>query len=393
MMKDCFLNGQKTAECRDRNGLTEEEFLTAYKPRDHDNPAVTADAVVVVVRNGQLSKILMIRRGNHPYLNCRALPGGFVSSDETTEEAAFRELKEETGLSTSYENGCGTAEFLGVWSRPGRDPRMRVISCAYMIPAAEEIKVTADDDAAEASWFDIDVKTDSASGRKCITLTRSDAGRRETPEILKISFSVTEKKTISGIMYGTEDVRSEGIAFDHAEMIAAAFLKTGSIRKDENQSGRRIAVAGNATITGNVMLSPGVSIWYGAVLRGDLQRIVIGENSNVQDNAVIHVTQDRETIIGKNVTIGHAAVIHGCTIEDDSLIGMNATVLNRAVIGKGSIVGAGAVVTEDRIIPPGSLVLGIPGKVVRQLTPEEIAGNRKNAEAYLELSKNLPDDG
>ena len=266
MMKDCFLNGQKTAECRDRNGLTEEEFLTAYRPRDHDNPAVTADAVVVVVRNGQLSKILMIRRGNHPYLNCRALPGGFVSSDETTEEAAFRELKEETGLSTSYENGCGTAEFLGVWSRPGRDPRMRVISCAYMIPVAEEIKVTADDDAAEASWFDIDVKTDSASGRKCITLTRSDAGRRETPEILKISFSVTEKKTISGIMYGTEDVRSEGSAFDHAEMIAAAFLKTGSIRKDEDRSGKRIAVAENATITGNVMLSPGVSIWYGADL-------------------------------------------------------------------------------------------------------------------------------
>ncbi len=125
-------------------------------------------------------------------------------------------------------------------------------------------------------------------------------------------------------------------------------------------------IAPTAVIIGDVEIAEGVSIWDGAVIRGDVSYIKIGKNSNIQDNAVIHVSHDIPTIIGENVTVGHLAMVHAATIENNVIIGINAVVLDNAVIGEGSIVGAGAVVTPNTKIPPKSLVLGIPAKVVKQ---------------------------
>ncbi len=125
-------------------------------------------------------------------------------------------------------------------------------------------------------------------------------------------------------------------------------------------------VAPTAVIVGDVTIEEGVSIWDGAVIRGDVSYIKIGKNSNVQDNAVIHVSHDAPTIIGENVTIGHLAMVHAAKIEDNVIIGINSVVLDNAVIGEGSIVGAGAVVTSNTKIPPNSLVLGIPAKVIKR---------------------------
>ncbi|MEI6521683.1 MAG: gamma carbonic anhydrase family protein [bacterium] len=148
-----------------------------------------------------------------------------------------------------------------------------------------------------------------------------------------------------------------------------------------------VFVAHNATVIGDVALGENVSIWYGARLRGDIAPISIGANSNVQDNATIHVDFDIPVNIGANVTIGHNAVIHGTTIEDDALIGMGAIVLNRAVVGKGSIVGAGSVVREGMIIPAGSLVAGVPAKVLKELSPEQQAHIKDNAAVYVACAK------
>ena len=142
-------------------------------------------------------------------------------------------------------------------------------------------------------------------------------------------------------------------------------------------------IAPNSTIVGNVTLGDNVSVWYGAVLRGDNCTITVGDNTNIQDNAVVH----SNTTIGANVTVGHTAIIHGCTIGDNCMIGMGAIVLNNAVIGKNSIVGAGAVVTGKMNAPEGSLILGNPAKIVKQVTPEQIAGITANAELYIELAK------
>ncbi len=125
-------------------------------------------------------------------------------------------------------------------------------------------------------------------------------------------------------------------------------------------------VAPTAVIVGDVTVEEGVSIWDGAVIRGDVSYIKIGKNSNVQDNAVIHVSHNTPTIIGENVTIGHLAMVHAAKIEDNVIIGINSVVLDNAVIGEGSIVGAGAVVTSSTKIPPNSLVLGIPAKVIKR---------------------------
>ncbi len=125
-------------------------------------------------------------------------------------------------------------------------------------------------------------------------------------------------------------------------------------------------VAPTAVIVGDVTIEEGVSIWDGAVIRGDVSYIKIGKNSNVQDNAVIHVSHDVPTIIGENVTIGHLAMVHAAKIEDNVIIGINSVVLDNAVIGEGSIDGAGAVVTSNTKIPPNSLVLGIPAKVIKR---------------------------
>lgn len=146
-------------------------------------------------------------------------------------------------------------------------------------------------------------------------------------------------------------------------------------------------VANNATIVGNVTIGKNSSVWFNAVLRGDSSNIIIGENSNIQDNCVIHMDEDDEVRIGDNVTIGHGAIIHGCVIEDNCLIGMGAIILNGAVIKRNSIIGAGALVTQNKVIPENSLVVGAPAKVKRQLTSEEILSNKESAAHYVSLSK------
>jgi carbonic anhydrase/acetyltransferase-like protein (isoleucine patch superfamily) len=145
-------------------------------------------------------------------------------------------------------------------------------------------------------------------------------------------------------------------------------------------------VAPNATVVGDVVLHPESSVFYGAVLRADSETLTLGVGSYLQDNVVVHVDHGAPATIGAGVSVGHGAVVHGCTIDDDCLIGMNATVLNGAVVGRESLVAAGALVLEGTVIPPRSLVAGVPAKVRRELSDEEVAGIRRNAETYRMLS-------
>lgn len=142
-------------------------------------------------------------------------------------------------------------------------------------------------------------------------------------------------------------------------------------------------VAAGARLVGGVTLGPGASVWYNAVLRADGDTITVGAHSNLQDNVSVHVDAGRPVVIGENVSVGHNAVVHGCTIGDGSLIGMGAVVLNGARIGSGCLIAGGAVVLEGSDIPDGSLVAGVPGKVRRDLSEEERAGLLRNAEHYL----------
>ncbi|VVP44777.1 Protein YrdA [Pseudomonas fluorescens] len=142
-------------------------------------------------------------------------------------------------------------------------------------------------------------------------------------------------------------------------------------------------VAEDATVIGNVTLEQGVSVWPQAVLRGDNEPIRIGQHSNVQEGAVLHADPGFALTVGEGVTIGHQAMLHGCTIGDGALIGIQAVVLNGAVIGKNCLVGAGAIVTEGKVFPDNSLILGAPAKLVRALTPEAIAGMHGNARDYV----------
>jgi carbonic anhydrase/acetyltransferase-like protein (isoleucine patch superfamily) len=146
-------------------------------------------------------------------------------------------------------------------------------------------------------------------------------------------------------------------------------------------------VADNATLIGRVTLGPGASVWYGAVLRADNEPIVIGARSNVQDGAVLHTDPGRPLAVGEGVTIGHHAMLHGCTVGDGSLVGIQAVLLNGAMIGRGSIVGAGALVTEDKAFADGSLIVGSPATLKRTLTPEQIAALRRIAEGYVERAR------
>ena len=141
-------------------------------------------------------------------------------------------------------------------------------------------------------------------------------------------------------------------------------------------------VAPDANIIGNVTLLGASSVWFGATLRGDNEMITLGQGSNVQENCVLHTDPGYPMLIGSNCTIGHKAMLHGCTIGDQSLIGMGAIVLNGAQIGRNCLIGAGALITEDKVIPDGSVVLGMPGKVVRDMDKLTIAANMKTANGY-----------
>ena len=146
---------------------------------------------------------------------------------------------------------------------------------------------------------------------------------------------------------------------------------------DEN-----VLICEGAVVVGDVTLAPGVSVWYNAVVRGDEGAIAVGENTNIQDCAVLHA----ETVVGRDCTVGHGAILHGCTLGDNTLIGMGAIVLNGARIGSNCIVGAGALVTGKLDAPDGSMILGSPAKVVRSLTEEEIESNRASVRDYLHLA-------
>jgi carbonic anhydrase/acetyltransferase-like protein (isoleucine patch superfamily) len=148
--------------------------------------------------------------------------------------------------------------------------------------------------------------------------------------------------------------------------------------------GKNVFIAKTAAVIGDVTLGAHSSVWYGAVLRGDINRIVVGHHSNVQDNAVLHLADDLPCVLGNWVTVGHAAVVHACKVGDEVLVGMGAVILDGAVIGKQCIIGAKALVTQGVKIPPGSLVLGAPAKVVRKLSPEERAGLKWWAQKYVD---------
>ncbi|WP_353174788.1 gamma carbonic anhydrase family protein [Delftia acidovorans] len=146
-------------------------------------------------------------------------------------------------------------------------------------------------------------------------------------------------------------------------------------------------VADSAEVMGNVQLAEDASIWFGAVLRGDCESIAIGEGSNIQDASVLHADLGKPLVVGRHVTVGHQVMLHGCTIGDESLIGIGAVVLNGAKIGRNCLVGAGALITEGKEFPDGSMIIGSPAKAVRQLTPEQIEGLRRSAQHYVDNAR------
>ena len=150
---------------------------------------------------------------------------------------------------------------------------------------------------------------------------------------------------------------------------------------------RSAFVAPSADIVGQVTIGSESSVWFGSILRGDTDRIVVGQRTNLQDGCVVHVDAGSPTLIGNGVTVAHRAVVHGCVVEDDVLIGMGAIILTGAHIGRESIVGAGALVTGGTVVPPRSLVLGLPGRVVRQISDEELETVRRTAQRYVEYAR------
>ena len=142
-------------------------------------------------------------------------------------------------------------------------------------------------------------------------------------------------------------------------------------------------IAPDASVIGQVQLERNVSIWWNCVLRGDTDLLFVGENTNIQDGSVLHTDPGLQLIIGRDVTIGHRVILHGCTIGDGCLIGMGATLLNRAVIGKNCLIGANTLIPEGKVIPDRSLVVGLPGRIVRELTDEEVANLQLSADRYV----------
>lgn len=147
-------------------------------------------------------------------------------------------------------------------------------------------------------------------------------------------------------------------------------------------------ISESVDIIGNVVIKENANIWFGTRIRGDMNSIIIGENTNIQENSVIHVDSHCGTYIGNNVTIGHGAIIHGCTINDNVLVGMGSIILNEAIIGKNTIIGAGSLIPQGKEIPEGVLCLGSPAKVIRKLTEEEINKIQESADNYVSISKN-----
>lgn len=145
----------------------------------------------------------------------------------------------------------------------------------------------------------------------------------------------------------------------------------------------------SAEIIGEVTIEKQVNIWPGVVIRGDVSPIQIGELTNIQDNSVLHGDDNAPVVLGKRVTVGHGAIVHGCTVGDGCLIGMGAIILSRAVIGEGCIIGAGALIGEDKVIPPYSLVVGIPGKVMKEVTPEKRAEIWQHSEHYWHWAQEM----
>ena len=146
-------------------------------------------------------------------------------------------------------------------------------------------------------------------------------------------------------------------------------------------------IADSAQVMGRVTLAEDVSVWFGTVIRGDTESITIGRGSNIQDGTVMHADIGMPIVLGEHVTVGHKVMLHGCTIGDESLIGIGAVVLNGARIGKNCLVGAGSLVTEGKEFPDGSMIMGTPAKVVRQLTPEQIEGLRQSAQHYIDNAR------
>lgn len=148
-----------------------------------------------------------------------------------------------------------------------------------------------------------------------------------------------------------------------------------------------VFIAEGAIVKGNITMGTDCSVWYNAVIRGDRGSIVIGTGTNIQDNAVVHLETGYDVVLGDYVTVGHGAIVHGCQVGDNTTVGMGAILLNGSKIGNNCIIGAGALVTQNKVIPDGSLVMGCPGKIVRQLTDEEIAHNKSNALSYIQEAK------
>ncbi|MFO7815882.1 MAG: gamma carbonic anhydrase family protein [Halanaerobiales bacterium] len=161
-------------------------------------------------------------------------------------------------------------------------------------------------------------------------------------------------------------------------------LKYKNIKPDIDQTS---FIAPGAKLIGNIKLKEKTSIWYNTVLRSDLNKTTLGKGSNIQENSALHVDTEKPLNIGDYVTVGHNATIHGCTIKNNCLIGMGAIILNGAVINKNCIVAAGSLVTENAEFPPGSLIMGTPAKVIRELTEEEIEEIKKSADHYISLAK------
>jgi len=155
---------------------------------------------------------------------------------------------------------------------------------------------------------------------------------------------------------------------------------------DSARSGRAF-IAPNATVLGDVAIGVETGIWFGAVVRADRDRIVLGNRSNVQDNAVLHTSTGHPVLVGQDVSIGHGAILHGCTIADRVLVGMGAIVLNGALVGEDSVIGAGTVVTEGAVIPPGSVVVGVPGKVIKTVSDQQRDHIVENARNYWTLAR------